>query len=456
MTGQRLPSSFRDPSGFVFERDGVLYRQVNRAYAEDLEHLRGSGLLAELVVDGLAVEVTPADASLAMTEDAVAVLAPERVPFVSYPYEWCFGQLRDAALLTLQIAERALSRGMVLKDASAYNVQFLRGKPVFIDTLSFRRYREGEPWVAYRQFCQHFLAPVALMAHCDLRLGGLLRVHLDGVPLDLAARLLPGSTKLRPGLLTHVHLHAKAQGKSGGGGRTPQISLTAQRALLDSLRDTIKGLPFQPPATTWGDYYGNTNYTADAAQAKRDLVRSFLGDVEPRAATCWDLGANTAEFSRLAAGMGMHTIAWDADPLAVERAYAAVRERGEPDLLPLLQDLTNPSPDQGWASGERDSLVARGPTDVIMALALVHHLALGNNVPLPTLAKTLAQMGKWLIIEFVPKEDSQVVEMLASREDVFPNYSLTGFEAAFHTVFDPVRREGIPGTVRTLHLLRRR
>lgn len=457
-SGVRTPGSFRDPSGFVFERDGVLYRQINPPYAADLALLRDSGLHDALVADGLLVRAERADPALALEPGALEVIAPERVPFVSYPYEWCFGQLRDAAILTLDAMDRAIAKGMVLKDASAYNVQFLRGKPVLIDTLSFTTYREGETWVAYRQFCQHFLAPLALMAYVDVRLLSLLRVHLDGIPLDLAARLLPGKTRWRPGLLTHLHLHARAQQGGGAGTATKsaKISQTGLKALVDSLRDTIKGLPWQLPKTTWGDYYQNTNYADEAMKAKRTLVGTFIDAVQPKPASCWDLGANTGEFSILAAERGIQTVAWDVDPVAVQLAYENLSERWETRLLPLLQDLTNPSPNQGWASTERDSLARRGPADLLMALALVHHLAIGNNVPLPSVARTLASLGTWLIIEFVPKEDSQVQRMLAAREDVFPDYTAEGLENAFSPFFETVRFEKIPGTVRTLYLLRRR
>ena len=306
ISGVRSPGSFRDPSGFVFERDGVLYRQVNRPYERDLALLRESGLHDSLVADGLLVRADVVDSSLAMEPEAVAVLAPERVPFVSYPYEWCFGQLRDAALLTLDVMDRAVERGMVLKDASAYNVQFLHGRPVLIDTLSFAAYREGQPWIAYRQFCQHFLAPLALMALVDVRLGALLRVHIDGVPLDLASRLLPGTSRIRPGLLTHIHLHARAQSQaSKGAGKSAHISRTALRALIDSLRDTIRGLPWKPSPTLWGDYYDHTNYADEAMAAKRRLVAEFADGIQPIPRMAWDLGANTGEFSRLLAERGI-------------------------------------------------------------------------------------------------------------------------------------------------------
>lgn len=444
----RLASSFRDPSGFVFHQDGAIYRQVNDSYRADYERLFASGLHDELVDASLLV---PLEERREDVVGAVAILRPLRVPTISYPYEWCFGQLKDAALATLEIARLALGKGMVLKDASAYNVQFLRGRPVLIDTLSFETYQEGEPWVAYRQFCGHFLAPLALMAHVDVRLASLLRTNIDGVPLDLASHLLPGSTKFKPGLLAHLHVHGRAtnQVATETVKKPPHISKTGLLATLDSLKGTVEGLRWEPKGTQWADYYAETNYTDAAMADKRRLVGEFLKGIE---GTCWDLGANTGEFSRIAAGLGLDTVAWDIDPGAVERAYAAK----VPGVLPLLQDLANPSPNLGWAGAERDSLEARGPADVVLALALVHHLAIGNNVPLPDIAAYLARLGRRVVIEFVPKEDSQVRRLLASRRDVFPTYTVEGFEAAFAPLFETEAKSPIAGTERTLYRLRRR
>ncbi|MCJ7513764.1 MAG: hypothetical protein MUO23_12440, partial [Anaerolineales bacterium] len=201
----RLGASFRDPSGYLFERNGKLFRQVNRSYQADFDRLIASGLYAELTGVGLIIPHIESPAAPDEPGLAYRVIEPEPVPFISYPYEWSFGQLQTAALTTLSIQKRALSKGMSLKDSSAYNIQFHHGRPVLIDTLSFETYREGEPWDAYRQFCQHFLAPLALMAHTDIRLGQLLRVYIDGIPLDLASRLLPRKTRFSFSLLTHLH-----------------------------------------------------------------------------------------------------------------------------------------------------------------------------------------------------------------------------------------------------------
>ena len=211
MNAEGLAGSFRDPSGFVFERQGELYRQVNVIHAEHYDHLVASGLYDHLVRSGLLIPHQEVEIPASEPTRAYRVLKPERIDFVSYPYEWSFGQLRDAARVTIKAQAAALDHGMSLRDASAYNIQFQRGHPLLIDTLSFEKLPEGSPWVAYRQFCQHFLAPLALMSHRDVRLGQLLRIHLDGIPLDLAVRLLPWRTRLRPSLLLHLFLHARSQ-----------------------------------------------------------------------------------------------------------------------------------------------------------------------------------------------------------------------------------------------------
>lgn len=452
-----LPSSFRDPSGFVFRENGTLYRQVNRGYQAHFDQLIQSGLYEQLIASRLLIPHEEVGLELARSDDAYKVIRPRPVPFVSYPYEWCFSQLKDAALATLAIQRLALDRGLTLKDSSAYNIQFVDGKPVLIDTLSFETYREGQTWVAYRQFCQHFLAPLALMAHRDVRLLQLLQVHIDGVPLDLASQLLPVSTKLRFSLATHVHLHARSQQVFADrrvNTRTRQISRHSFRALIDSLESAVNGLHWRSGGTEWADYYQDTNYTTEGLDHKKRLVASFIDAAEPR--VVWDLGANTGLFSRVAAGKGLLTLSFDVDPSAVEQNYRECKRSGETRILPLLLDLTNPSPAIGWNSQERMSATQRGPADLVMALALIHHLAISNNVPLENVAGFLAPLCERLIIEFVPKTDSQVQRLLARREDVFPRYDQEGFERAFAGCFAVEKREAIRDSQRTLYLMRKR
>ena len=454
-----LPSSFRDPSGFLFLDQGVLYRQVNRSYREDYDHFVGSGLFDSLVDAGLLVahrEVTPPGPE---PQERYKTLRPEPLPFISYPFEWSFSQLQDAALTTLAIQKRSLEHGMSLKDGTAYNIQFREGKPLFIDTLSFERYTEGRPWTAYRQFCQHFLAPLALASYSDIRLGQLLRIHLDGIPLDLASHLLPFHTRFRFSLLTHLHLHAKAQTHFADKPVRQvhrSVSRRALQGLIENLESCVAALNWNTPQQEWASYYGETNYTSAAFRHKEQLVGEYLDRINPKPDMVWDLGANTGLFSRLAASRGMTTIAFDQDPACVERNYRVCRQERDTNILPLWVDLTNPSPNLGWHGRERMSLLDRGSPDAVLALALIHHLAIANNLPLSRLAGFFGELCRTLVIEFVPKTDSQVQRLLASREDIFPNYTQEAFEQAFRRYFEIRAVSKIRQTERMLYRMERK
>jgi ribosomal protein L11 methylase PrmA len=451
--------SFRDPSGFVYIADGVLYRQVNRVFAEEFDACVASGLYDELAAAGLLVPHRTLGVERALLPGAHAVIEPALIDFVSYPYEWAFGELKDAALLTLEVQERALARGFVLRDASAYNVQFRDARPILIDTLSFTRYREGEPWVAYKQFCEHFLVPLALMSIRDVRCGRLLREYLNGIPVDLGSTLLPAWTWARAGILLHVHMHARAMKRyeSASVAAVTGSRRLTKRALLGlvaSLRNTVAKLDWRPAGTPWSDYARDHNYSEEGLATKRRLVQDYLASVRPR--MVWDLGGNTGAFSRAAREVAASVVCFDFDPAAVELNYRQVRHRSETGLLPLQLDLMSPSPATGWANEERLSLETRGPADALLALALVHHLAIANNVPLPRVAELFARLGRTLVIEFVPKSDSQVERLLRNRPDIFPDYGQEGFERAFERHYEIVAQSRIGDSQRVLYLMRRR
>ena len=458
---EREPGSFRDPAGFVFRRDGVIHRQINTSFAARWEDLVASGLLERLQSAGTLIghDVVPLDSAFE-PRTAHAVLRPHPIDFISYPYEWSFGQMRDAALLTLDAQTQASEAGFTLRDASAYNVQFQGGRPILIDTLSFQRAEAEAPWSAYRQFCEHFLAPLALIAHRDARCRLMLRANLDGIPLDLAARLLPGRTRLNLGLGPHIHAHARAQRHyahrpdAAASTSSVRMSPLKQAALVDSLRRTIEGLRWEPTGTEWADYADNTSYSAEAADAKDAIVREMLEAAG--GSVVWDVGANTGRFSRIAASLGRRVIAWDIDPAATETHYRTVRREGVTTVLPLLADIAQPSPALGWALAERRSMLDRADADVVLALALVHHLAIGRNVPLSHMAEVFARLGANLIVEFVPREDAMVQRLLATREDVFQGYTEEGFREAFGCFFDIRQVVPIEGTQRTMFRLQRR
>lgn len=444
-------SSFRDPSGVVLRQGGEVLRQVNKCYKAQYDALMDR-LYAKLTSDGLLIEHEEVDQPL-KDENASVLLRPVQIPYISYPYEWSFGQLKDAALTTLRIHRAALDQDMILKDASAYNIQFLNGRPVLIDTLSFEFYQAGSPWPAYGQFCRHFLAPLMLMAYKDLRLSQLLRVYIDGIPLDLASTLLKGKGGFAA--QQHIHWHARSvrQHAQDGKGEVRKVAISkfSHAALIDSLIRVVEGLRLKGVETEWGDYYRHTNYTDAAAQSKERLVRTYLEEVQPR--TTWDLGANDGRYSRLGLGYGGSVVAFDIDPIAVERSYHAVKASREP-MLPLILDLTNPSPPMGFANRERVGIAGRQKPDCVLMLAVIHHMVISNNLPQRMLAEWLASVTRNLVIEFVPKEDTQVQTLLATRDDIFPEYTKEGFERAFGEYFEIVRQETVEGSKRTLYLMR--
>lgn len=442
-----------DPNGFLFSREGILYRQINTMYKEHYEYLMSCGLYERLIELGLLIPHKEVNIEPANPANAYKIIAPQVVSFISYSYEWCFSQLKSAALAMLKIQKVALEFGMSLKDSSSYNIQFRQGKPVLIDTLSFEKYHEGQPWAAYRQFCQHFIAPLAVMAYTDSRLNQLRRVYLDGIPLDLASTLLPLRTYLVPSLFAHIHFHARMQKHLGN--KTLQkkrfkISRFSLFGLIDNLEAVIKGLKWRRKAGA--SYYKDVNYSAEGFQHKQRIVTEFLAKLNPK--LVFDCGANTGVFSRIASKQGIYVVAFDNDCCAVEQNYQEAARNNETNILPLYVDLTNPSPSLGWwASQQRVSLVDRGPADTALALALIHHLAIANNIPLDAIADFFGDMCNSLIIEFVPKNDSQVQKMLSNREDIFQEYTKESFENAFKKTFSILSFVKIRDSERMIYLM---
>lgn len=454
-------SSFRDPSGFLFWRDGAIYRWINGSYAPTFRHAERSGLLAKTIEAGLLLPfeqcaTTPFAPEGADRHDAV-VLKPRQLSLLTYPYEWSFTQLQDAALATLDLHLLALEHGMLLKDASAFNIQFVDGRPCLIDHLSFDTLEGHSAWPAYGQFCRHFLAPLLLMAHVDLSLGRLLEIHLDGIPLDLASRLLPRRTHMSPGIQMHLHLHGRMTRKYAGERTrvTARRTLTANhhKAISGSLKALVAKLKPKDQITEWGDYYSDTNYSNEAFEAKKTIIRDFVAEAAPR--TIWDLGGNNGEMSRAVRDLANEILCVDIDPRAVDLNYRQCRAERILNIVPALADLTNPTPALGFFNRERKALFERPAPDLVMALALIHHLAIANNLPLPKVAAFFAAVTKTLIIEFVPKPDSQVQRLLANRTDIFPDYTQEGFERAFGQHFDIRNERPIPESQRTVYLMTR-
>ena len=446
-------SSFRDRSGFLFYYENEIYRIINFSYKKQYEKFMNSELYQKLEEKNLIITHSEIE-NLDIDCDYYKIIKPEKIPFISYPYEWSFSQLKDAALLTLRIQKAAMKYGMTLKDGSAFNIQFHNGHPIFIDTLSFEIYEEGQIWKPYKQFCQHFLAPLALISKKDVRLNLLSKTFIDGIPIDLAAKLLPKTTFGNFGLMAHIHAHAKSQKHyEDKDAKIKQKTLSKRsfEGLIESLKSSIEKMTWNVDSTEWGDYYSDTNYTEKSFEEKKQFISLAIDQVKPK--LVWDMGANTGVFSRLASTKGINTISYDIDPLAVEKNYLLSSQNSEQNILPLILDLTNPSSGIGWNHDERMSIIQRGPADMVFALALVHHLAISNNVPLNKLAEFFSQISKFLIIEFVPKSDSQVKRLLLTRDDIFENYDEKNFEIEFSKFFKIINSKKILDSERTIYIM---
>lgn len=448
-------SSFRDNSGFIFKNNNVVFRQVNYVYKAHYDHLMQSGLYQELTSKFLLV--THQEQPLHHFEtnkDAYKILEPFPIDFISYPYSWSFSMLKDAALLTLQIQTIALKYKMVLKDANAFNIQFVGSQPILIDTLSFEVFKEGVPWIGYRQFCQHFLAPLALMVYTDISLSKLSIIHLDGIPLALAAKLLPFNCRFKLGIAVHLLLHAKMTQKHSA----KKVALTNNKftnnyfeALTVNLSDTISSLKWAPTGTEWGEYYDKAVSKAYFIE-KEKIIRKYY--LQLNANKVLDLGSNDGTFSKIAKEYSSNVFSFDIDPACVEKNYLMLKADKNRAILPLMLDITNPEPGIGWMNQERSAILKRINVDTVMALAIIHHLAISNNLPLDLLSHFFYSLsGKNLIIEFVPKTDEKVQILLRNREDIFPDYTLENFIKTFSNHFKVIAQTPVLPTERVLFLL---
>jgi ribosomal protein L11 methylase PrmA len=453
------PASFRDPGGQVFEHRGEIYRTVSADRKPELDAVVSTGLFSEFEKRGWLVRTSEVDRHVlgSAGEDAAAVLRHERVPFISYPWEWTFSALRDAALFHLDVQLSALALGVALRDASALNVQFVGTRPVFIDALSFRPYREGEYWTGHRQFCEQFLAPLVLGSVLSVPHNAWFRGSPEGIPTADVARLLPFWRRLSPTFLTHLVLPSRLQrnalpARELAAARVARRGLPrmAYEGLLRQLRTRIAA--FRPPggveATVWSDYETGHGYDAAERERKRAAVVAFVEAARP--ASLWDIGCNTGEYAEVALGNGAtRVLGLDSDHGALERAWSRAKSKDLP-FLPLYQDAADPSPAQGWSGTERRSLSARGPADAVIALAFVHHLAIGRNIPLADALRWIVSLAPKGLVEFVPRDDPRVREMLTLREVTFPDYTETGFLEALRALARIVRTDTVSPSGRTL------
>jgi SAM-dependent methyltransferase len=453
------PGSFRDWDSRVFYDDGRVLRALSPAGLESWHAVARSRFFAEAVAAGRVVEtreVEDVDLGVVPLPGTAGVLEHERVPFVSYPYEWPFSMLKDAALLQLDLLGHALAEDMTLKDASSYNVQWRGSQPIFIDVGSFEPLPEGEPWQGYRQFCMLFLNPLLLQAYKGVPFGPWLRGSLAGISPTEARRLMSARDLFRRGVLPHVVLHARLERRHAESARDVKGELRKAgfrkeliAANVRRLEKLVRGLEWKAGRTEWSDYGATTSYADEDARRKEAFVRDVAAS-RPWGLV-WDLGCNEGRFSRIAAENARYVVSVDADAAVVDRLYRELAAEGNTTILPLVGDVTDPSPALGWAGRERLPLEERGQPELTLCLAVLHHIAISGNVPVPAFLGWLRELGTTLVIEFPTREDPRVAALLArKRPGAHPDYDREPFERALAERFEIERREELAGGTRIL------
>jgi hypothetical protein len=459
------PGSFRDPDSRVLVTDGRVVRALSPQGLEDWRALHASALFDALTAERKLVGTRELDDGLpegALHGEVAGALEHEIVPFVSYPYEWPFEMLRDAALLQLELVRRSIDAGLMLKDASPYNVQFLGAAPLFVDVGSFEQLRDGEPWVAYRQFCTLFLYPLLLHAWKGIPHQPWLRGSLDGITPQQCRDLLSARDLFRRGALTHVALHARLERRHAGRGGDVKTELKKAGFKKELIVANVRGLErlisrLEPSTdtSTWSSYELTTTYTEADAERKREFVAAAVAAVAPR--LVWDLGCNEGRHSRIAAETAETTVAMDADALVVGRLYEELRREGLKNVLPLVVDVTDPSPGLGWRLSERRPLTERGRPDLTLALALVHHVSISGNVPIDEFVGWLYALGGETVVEFPTRDDPMVQRLLSrKRSGDHADYNRDWFERSLRERYDIVTSQDLAGGQRVLYRARPR
>jgi hypothetical protein len=453
--------SFRDPAARVFyEGDRVLRGLSVEGAADDLA-ARQAGVVDALVSAGTLIHNWRVDDVAVPTGvPSAAVVESTRLPFVSYPQEWSFSMLRDAALATLDANLLALESGFILKDASAFNVTFDGMRPVIIDASSLERFPGRGVWNAYGQFCDHFLAPLLLEAHGGYPVSRSLTGTVVGVPIADLAALFRGRSRLAKGVFTHVRMRARVERRARDldtSARTEVGAMTLPReaiaASMSKMRTLVTGLTGSA-ASTWADYERGLPYDDRGIEIKETFVAG-AGAGAKRKALALDVGANAGRFTKLLSSEFERVLAIDVDPGAVDALYQLEGDRVRARVTPLVVDITNPTPSFGWRSRERRAFFDRAQPDFSTWLAVLHHLCLGTGIPLPEVLDLVHAVGPEAVVEFVDPADPMARHITATRRDPLHEYSLAAFESGVAARFDVVAAESVSPSRSLFHLRRR-
>jgi SAM-dependent methyltransferase len=442
--------SFRDRDGRVYRVDGRIIRGLSERAMQEYQNLQATRFYRKFLDKGQLVSSTlmPSDEVPLPSEirdQWAAFIEHDRVPVITYPYEWTFGMLRDAALLQLDLVEAAILEGMTLKDATPYNIQFVSGQPVFIDIPSFETLPAGAPWSGYRQFCEMFLIPLMLQAYKGIHFQPLMRAGIDGVGIQTATRLFGMRDRFRSGVFSHIWLQAKLDSRYGSTSKDVRSDLKSAGfnkelilANVRKLKKLVSKLQWGGDGSEWGGYEEFHNYS----ESDHALKESFIGEcvAASNASLVWDVGCNTGQFSRIASKHASSVLAMDLDHFAVERLYREIKSEGVNSILPLVQNVANPSPDWGWRNRERTDLPSRARPDLVLCLALIHHVVISANIPLDEFVGWLAGISNQLIIEYVSRQDDKVETLLRNKEDNYADYSKESLEQSLNRHFT-IRRQ---------------
>jgi hypothetical protein len=455
--------SFRDRSGRILYSSDSVLRTLSAEALSVWESLSKTKFFQEQSKKGSIVHTESLnDGShqrLSEQDEWVGVLKHERIPFISYPYEWPFSMLKDAALLQLNLLLSSLKERFTLKDATPYNVQWKGTHPVFIDVLSFKKLDKGEPWTGYRQFCEMHLYPLFLTAYKEVPFHQWMRGSVDGIPVEHFARLMSFRDLFRSGVFMHAYLQSKLQSKYANSQSNVRSELKSvgfsdeliRRNVL-GLRKIVEGLQWKQNQSQWSEYASDNSYSAEDQKRKVDFVQTAVQSQSWN--LVWDLGCNTGVFSRIAGQNSKYVIAMDGDHLSVEYLYHALKKEGVTNILPLVMNLADSSPGLGWRGLERKSLVGRGKPDLILCLALIHHMVISANIPLHEFINWLAELGCAVVIEFPTKEDPMVKRLLLNKDDQYSEYTIDTFEKNVSRIFKIEKREELASRTRVLYFLR--
>jgi SAM-dependent methyltransferase len=452
--------SFRDRDGRVYHLQDRVFRGLSEAALESFRQLREKSFYKKLAESGKVIGSREIDAESNPLPDTVTAqwagfLEHDPVPVISYPYEWTFSMLKAAAGLQLHLVERAVSNGFTLKDATPYNIQFVDRRPVFIDIPSFERLQEGEPWSGYRQFCEMFLFPLLLQVYKNTNFQPFMRASINGIDVQAAAALFGFRDRFRKGVMSHVWLQSKLDRRFGGSSENVRSSLKSAGfnkelilANVRKLQKLVRNLEWEAAGSEWGDYSEFHNYSDDDHVLKESFIHDSVTTEKP--GTVWDIGCNTGQFSRIAAKGSRQVVSTDIDHVAVERIF--LNPETPDNILPLVQNVADPSPNWGWRNRERSDLQSRSRPDLVLCLALIHHVVITANIPLAEFIDWLAGLTDKLVIEYVSRRDDKVQTLLRNKEDKYQDYSRESLEANLVRHFDIKQRQDVNNGDRTLYL----